>query len=390
MSASQPEWKVQLFKLNYDEREIQAVADTLRSGWITMGPRTLGFEAAFACDLGEGAQCLAVSNGTAALHIAVMSLGIKPGDEVIVPALTFVADLNVVSVVGGVPVLADVTSLGDWAMDPDDIERKITPRTKAVLIVHYAGYACDMEAISGICERHGLPLIEDCAHAPGGAYKGRKLGTFGVISAWSFFTNKNLSVGEGGMVVTRDSALFQKCKNLRSHGMTVASFDRMKGRASTYDVLEPGLNYRIDEMRAALGLVQLDKLPQANACRRQLTERYFERLDRMSGLTVPFRHFQRGTPTWHLMPILLDEWVDRQAVIDSLKQAGIQSSIHYPAIQDFTAYRDCRGEVPKAREVSKRELTLPLYPTMTDKDVDLVCDALESVLGKIKKSGLTD
>jgi dTDP-4-amino-4,6-dideoxygalactose transaminase len=376
------DWKVQLFKLNYDEREIQAVADTLRSGWITMGQRTLDFESAFARELGEGAQCLAVSNGTAALHIAVLALGIGPGDEVIVPGLTFIADINVVRMAGAEPVLADVTSLGDWAMDPADIERKITPRTRAVLIVHYAGYACDMGAITAICKRHGLPLIEDCAHAPGGDYCGRKLGTFGEVSAWSFFTNKNLSVGEGGMVVTRDPALFQKCKNLRSHGMTVASFDRMAGRANTYDVVEPGLNYRLDEMRAALGLVQLSKLGGANLSRKRLTERYFARLDKIPKLSVPFRYFDRGTPTWHILPILLDEGVDRQAVIDELKQAGVQSSIHYPAIQEFTAYRDCLGEVPLAREISQRELTLPMYPTMTDAEVDWVCGALDNALLK--------
>jgi len=374
------DWKVQLFKLNFDEREIEAVTETLRSGWITMGQRTLDFEANFAQELGEGAQCLAVSNGTAALHIAVLALGIKPGDEVIVPALTFIADINVVSMAGAVPVLADVTSLSDWAMSPSDIERNITPRTKAILIVHYAGYACDMDAILDICRRHNLPLIEDCAHAPGGSYKGRKLGTFGEVSAWSFFTNKNLSVGEGGMVVTRDVVLFQKCKNLRSHGMTVASFDRMAGRASTYDVIEPGLNYRLDEMRAALGLVQLGKLGESNRSRRVLTERYFARLDQMRGLSIPFRHFDRGTPTWHIMPILLDQHIDRQALIDGLKQAGVQSSIHYPAIQDFTAYRDCRGVVPLAREISARELTLPLYPAMTEAQVDYVCDSLEKVL----------
>ncbi len=376
------DWKVQLFKLNYDEREIQAVAETLRSGWITMGQRTLDFEAAFARELGEGAQCLAVSNGTAALHIAVLALGIGPGDEVIVPGLTFIADINVVSMAGATPVLADVTSLEDWAMNPADIERKITPRTKAISVVHYAGYACDMEAILDIGRRHNLPLIEDCAHAPGGEYKGRKLGTFGDVSAWSFFTNKNLSVGEGGMVVTRDAVLFQTCKNLRSHGMTVASFDRMKGRASTYDVIEPGLNYRLDEMRAALGLVQLDKLGDSNKCRCVLTERYFTRLDTMRGISIPFRHFDRGTPTWHIMPILLDPGLDRQKVIDGLRDASVQSSVHYPAIQEFTAYRDCRGEVPLACEISRRELTLPLYPTMTIQEVDCVCDALEEVLGQ--------
>jgi dTDP-4-amino-4,6-dideoxygalactose transaminase len=370
------EWKVQLFKLNFDEREIDAVVETLKSGWITMGQRTLDFEAAYGRELGCGTRCLAVSNGTAALHVATLALGIGPGDDVIVPSLTFIADVNVVQIAGARPILADVTSINDWSMDPVDIERKITPKTKAVMVVHYAGYACDMDAIVDICKRHQLALIEDCAHANGGEFRGRKLGTFGDISAWSFFTNKNLSVGEGGLVACRDDALFQKCKNLRSHGMTVASFDRMQGRANTYDVLEAGLNYRMDELHASLALVQLDKLPTANKRRGELSARYFDRLARMKGITVPFREFSRGTPTWHIMPVLLDKGIDRQGVIASLKSDGVQSSIHYPAIQDFTAYKNCDGETPLANEVCRRELTLPLYPTMTDAEVDLVCDSL--------------
>jgi dTDP-4-amino-4,6-dideoxygalactose transaminase len=382
MTTPQPEWKVQLFKLNYDDREIQAVVDTLKSGWITMGQQTLDFEAAFADQLGQAAMCLAVSNGTAALHIAVLALGIGPGDEVIVPSLTFIADLNAVKIAGGIPVIADVTSLSDWSMDPDDIERRITPRTRAVMIVHYAGFACDMNKIVSICARHKLALIEDCAHAPGGEYQGRRLGTFGDISAWSFFTNKNLSVGEGGMVVTRNTSLFQKCKNLRSHGMTVASFDRMKGRANTYDVLEAGLNYRMDEMHAALGLVQLDKLPAANARREQLIHRYYSRLDHIPLISIPYREFSRGLPTWHICPILLAPEVDRQRIIDSMKGDGIQTSIHYPAVQDFTAYRHCEGVAPISRTICARELTLPLYPTMSNDDVDLVCSSLERALRK--------
>jgi dTDP-4-amino-4,6-dideoxygalactose transaminase len=374
------EWKVQLFKLNFDEREIDAVVETLKSGWITMGQRTLDFEAAYGRELGCGTRCLAVSNGTAALHVATLALGIGPGDDVIVPSLTFIADVNVVQIAGARPILADVTSINDWSMDPVDIERKITPKTKAVMVVHYAGYACDMDAIVDICKRHQLALIEDCAHANGGEFRGRKLGTFGDISAWSFFTNKNLSVGEGGLVACRDDALFQKCKNLRSHGMTVASFDRMQGRANTYDVLEAGLNYRMDELHASLALVQLDKLPTANKRRGELSARYFDRLGRMKGITVPFREFSRGTPTWHIMPILLDKGIDRQGVIASLKSDGVQSSIHYPAIQDFTAYKNCDGETPLANEVCRRELTLPLYPTMTDAEVDLVCDSLRRAL----------
>jgi len=375
------QWKVQLFKLNYDEREYTAVMDTLKSGWITMGQRTIDFEEAYAKELGEGTQCLAVANGTAALHIAVLACGVTPGDEVIVPSLTFISDLNVVSVSGAKVVISDVSSFSDWTMDPADIEAKITPKTKAVMIVHYAGYACDIDAIVDICKRHNLKLIEDCAHANGGTYKGRKLGTFGDVSAWSFFSNKNLAVGEGGMVATRDPALYKTCKNLRSHGMTVASFDRMKGRAATYDVLEPGFNYRIDEMRASLGLVQLAKLPEANASRAARVARYFARLDRMQDyLSVPFRHFDRGTPTYHIMPILLHENIDRAKLIDLMKEDGIQTSIHYPSIQSFTAYKDRVGPTPKSQFISEHELTLPLYPTMTDEEVDLVCDSLEKNL----------
>lgn len=375
------DWKVQLFKLNFDNREIDAVSETLKSGWITMGQKTLDFESEYAKLLGEGVKCLAVSNGTAALHIACLALGVGLGDEVIVPGQTFIADLNVVKMCRAEPVLADVSDVqSDWAMDPMDIEAKITPKTKAIMIVHYAGYACDMDAICDICKRHNLPLIEDCAHAPGGAYKGRMLGTFGAISCWSFFTNKNLSVGEGGMVVVRDEAMYQTCKNLRSHGMTVASFDRMKGRASTYDVAEPGLNYRIDEMRAALGLVQLSKLKEANAARKTITERYFKNLDGEKNVTIPFRHFDRGTPTYHIMPILLAEGFDRQQVIAKLAERGVQASVHYPFIPGFTAYSGVKGDVPKAKVISERELTLPIYPTMTVEQCDYVCESLKVAL----------
>lgn len=374
------DWKVQLFKLNYDEREYSAVQGVLESGWLTMGQKTLDFEEAFSRELGQDARCVAVANGTAALHIAILAAGVLPGDEVIVPSLTFIADLNAVRVSGGQVVLADITSRSDWSMDPADIEREITRKTKAVLIVHYAGYACDMDAILGICKKHDLKLIEDCAHAPGGEYAGRKLGTFGDLSAWSFFSNKNLAVGEGGMVVTRDPALYQTCKNLRSHGMTVASFDRIKGRAVSYDVLEPGFNYRIDEVRAALGLVQLSKLADSNRRRGEITARYFSRLDRIPGLTVPFRNFDRGLPTWHILPVLLPEGADRMKIVESMKADGVQTSIHYPSIQSFTAYKDRVGPTPLSQYVSDHELTLPLYPGMSDADVDLVCASFEKAL----------
>jgi len=277
---------------------------------------------------------------------------------------------------GAKNILADITSMEDWSVCPDDIESRITPKTKALMIVHYAGYACDMERITALCKKHKLLLIEDCAHSPGADFKGKSLGTFGDVAAFSFFANKNIAVGEGGMVVTRNAELFDKLKLLRSHGMSVPSFDRYKGRAVSYDVISPGLNYRINEISSALGLVQLQKLQDANEKRRILVEHYYARLDNVSSISIPYRHFSRGKPNYHIMPVLLSESIDRTAIIESMKQDGVQTSIHYPAIQKFSAYKDKVNITPKAEYVSAHELTLPLYPNMTIDEVDIVCKTL--------------
>ena len=374
-------WRVQLHKVNFDGREYQAVKETLDSGWITISQRTYDFEAAFSEFLGFGSLCLAVSSCTAALHMALLVLGIKNGDEVITPSLTFIADQNVTQMTGAVNVLADITSMEDWSIDPAEIEARITPKTKAVMIVHYAGFACDMERITEICRRHNLLLIEDCAHSPGADYsvsseQGRPLGIFGDIAAFSFFGNKNIAAGEGGMVVTRNAELHAGLKGLRSHGMSVPSFDRFKGRANSYDVESPGLNYRIHEISSAIGLVQLQKLSCANDKRKVLVEHYYNRLDEAPSVAIPFRNFSRGKPNYHIMPVLLSENIDRAAVIESMKRDGIQTSIHYPAIQNFSAYKNRINPTPKAEYVCAHELTLPLYPDMTVDEVDLVCDAL--------------
>jgi dTDP-4-amino-4,6-dideoxygalactose transaminase len=246
-----------------------------------------------------------------------------------------------------------------------------------------------MEKIVSLCEKHDLFLIEDCAHSPGSDYiaadgSRRPLGTFGDISAFSFFGNKNIAAGEGGMAVTRNPQLFAKLKGLRSHGMSVLSFDRYKGRAVSYDVESPGLNLRIHEISSALGLVQLKKLEDANDRRKKLVEHYYEHLDNISSVTIPYRHFSRGKPNYHIMPVLLSDKIDRASIIESMKQDGIQTSIHYPAIQNFTAYNGNVNSTPKAEYVCAHELTLPLYPDMTFKEVNLVCDAL---LSAIEKSG---
>jgi len=377
-------WKVQLFKLNFDQQEEDAVCGVLRSGWITMGPQTEAFEQAFAVHLGCDAKATAVSNGTAALHLALLALGVGPGDEVIVPSLTFVADLNTVMLAGANPVLADCTSLSNWNMDPEDIERKVTQRTKAVMIVHYAGYPCAMDRILAVCERHGLPLIEDCAHAPGATYRGRSLGTFGTFGCFSFFTNKNLSVGEGGMVVSLSDQRDREVRYLRSHGMTALTLDRHLGRSISYDVIRPGLNYRIDEMRAALGLVQLAKLPDAQRKRAAIVARYTRELAGIPGLTIPFASECADVePAYHIFPVLLPADCHRPQVIASLQEDGVQSSIHYPALQDFSAYSSLGlHETPVAREITRLELTLPLYPTMTDADVEVVISAFAKAVEK--------
>ena len=381
-------WRVQLHKINYDEKEYQAVKDVLDSGWISISEKTLAFESAFSDFLSFGTseaartKCLAVSNCTAALHMALLALGISSGDEVITPSLTFIADQNTVQMVGAKNVLADITSIdNDWSVDPDDIEAKITPNTKAIMIVHYAGFACDMDRITALCKKHNLLLIEDCAHSPGADYGGQPLGTFGDVSAFSFFANKNIAVGEGGMVVTRNADIFEKLKLLRSHGMSVLSFDRFKGRAVSYDVTAPGLNYRIHEISSALGLVQLEKLNDANEKRKKLVEYYRSKLGGISSITIPFRNFSRGKSSYHIMPVLLSEKIDRTKVIESMKQAGVQTSIHYPAIQSFSAYNGKINSTPKAEYVCAHELTLPLYPGMTEADADVVCEALVGAMG---------
>ncbi len=389
-------WKVQLFKLNYDSAEVDAAAQVVASGWLTMGEKVIEFEKRFAAFLNApgsvlnaGApapapvECMAASNCTAALHMAVLAAGVGPGDEVIIPALTFVADANVVKLCGAEPILADCESPQELTMSAETIERAITPRTKAVIIVHYAGYSCDMDAIVALCKRRNLFLIEDVAHAPGATWAGRACGTFGDIGCFSFFSNKNLSIGEGGMLSYADPAIGQKLRYLRSHGMTTLTLDRHKGRAYSYDVAQPGLNYRMDEIHAALGCAQLDKLPGANARRGELT-RLYRKLLSGGVFEMPFADLRGREPVYHILPILLPRGTDREAVMAGLKAEGVQSSIHYVPFWAFTAYSHFDPmETPVVADVAARELTLPLYPSMADADVIYVVDALHRAYAKV-------
>jgi dTDP-4-amino-4,6-dideoxygalactose transaminase len=377
------EWRVPLADLDYGEEEEEAVLGVLRRRWLTMGAVTQEFENQFSRKTGVE-YSLAVSNATVALHLACLALGIGPGDEVVLPSLTFVATSNAVLYTGADVRFADIIGPEELSISPEEIEKQITPRTKAIIVVHYGGYPCRMREINEIAARHGLAVIEDAAHAPGASLDDRPLGTWGDVGCFSFFSNKNLSTGEGGMVVTNRSDIAEKVRILRSHGMTSLTWDRHQGHAHSYDVVDLGYNYRIDEIRSSLGLVQLRKLDSNNDLRREITERYWEALSGVSDSVLPFRH-TGGKPSYHIFPLLLPRGSDRFQFIERMKTAGVQTSIHYPPIHQFTYYQQRYPGVSltKTEEAASREVTLPLYPTMDDRAVEYVinavCSAIESL-----------
>ena len=249
------------------------MGEVVRSGWWSMGPHVAEFEREFADFCGAKAA-LAVANGTAALHLGLLAVGCGPGDEVLVPSLNFVAAANTIGHVGAVPVFCDIEGTSSLNLDPDDLEAAIGPATRAIVVMHYGGHPCRMDAILDLAGRHGLAVIEDAAHAPGASWRGRMCGTLGDVGCFSFFSNKNLPTGEGGMVVTNDDALADRIRLLRSHGMTTLTWDRHRGHSGEYEVVAQGLNYRFDELRAAIGLVQLRRLQKLNAARSRIVARY--------------------------------------------------------------------------------------------------------------------
>jgi dTDP-4-amino-4,6-dideoxygalactose transaminase len=371
-------WRIPLSDIDLGEDEISAVENVLRRRWLTMGAVTQEFEAAFRNYTGAK-YALAVTNCTAALHMACIALGLRAGDEVIVPSLTFVATANAVRYTGATPVFADILGEDNLNISPDSIEALITARTRAILVMHYGGYACDMTRILDLARKYNLKIIEDAAHAAGAWQDGRHLGTWGDIGCFSFFSNKNMTTGEGGMVVTNDADLYEQLRLLRSHGMTSLTWDRHKGHAWSYDVVELGFNYRIDEIRAAIGIEQLKKLDQNNDRRRQLTQLYCESLKKDPQLGIPFRNHP-GISSAHIMPVLLPHHTSRAEFMEQMKSLGIQTSIHYPPIHRFTAYRDIGERATKClsvtEDIAKHEVTLPLYPGMSSNDVATVTEAV--------------
>jgi dTDP-4-amino-4,6-dideoxygalactose transaminase len=380
-------WRVPLADIDFGVEEEQAVLRVVRSRWLSMGEETQGFEREFADFIGAK-HAFAVTNATAALHLACIAAGIKEGDEVIVPSLTFVATANAVRYAGGVPVFADIENEEWLTVSPASIEKCITPRTRAIIVMHYAGYACDMPAIMELARKNRLTVIEDSAHAIGSELDGRKLGTWGQMGCFSFFSNKNMTTGEGGMIATDDDALAARLKVLRSHGMTTLSWDRHKGRAWTYDVVDLGYNYRIDELRSAIGREQLKKVAGFNRQRESLTHLYHELLSELvPEILVPFQA-ARGKSCHHIMPVLLPRGANRLEFMEGMKGDGVQTSIHYPPIHHFKNYEG-RTEFLKTdllitEEAANRELTLPLYPGMKETDVEFVVTAIQNQVAKMK------
>jgi len=379
------DWRVPLTDIAMPEQDVEAVLDCLRSGWLTMGPRTKAFEEALARYVGTP-HIVTVSSGTAALHLACQAAALGPGDEVIVPAITFVASASACRYVGAEPVLCDVRSAHDFNVDVEDVARRITSRTRAVIAVHFCGYPANVAALRALCDEHGLVLIEDCAQAIGAHVdaSGRQVGTVGELGCFSFFSKKQLCVGEGGMISTADEALDASVRLFRSHAMTSSTWDRHRGHDPAYDVVDIGFNFRLDEPRAALGLSRLQRLDEDIAARRAIARAYRERLAEVPGVELAFDEQAVERASHFAFPVLLAERDTRDRFREELKSNGIQTT-WYPALHTFTEYQRFAPAdgLPAATEVADRHCALPLSSTMDAADVDVVVDAVHSALAVI-------
>ncbi|MBD8162918.1 UDP-4-amino-4-deoxy-L-arabinose aminotransferase [Erwinia persicina] len=364
--------------------ELAAVADVLRSGWITTGPKNQQLEAAF-CQLTGNRHAIAVSSATAGMHVTLMALGIQPGDEVITPSLTWVSTLNMIVLLGATPVMIDVDR-DTLMVTPALIEAAITPRTRAIIPVHYAGAPADTDAIRALGQRHGIAVIEDAAHAAGTTYRGRHVGDRGT-AIFSFHAIKNMSCAEGGLVVTDDEALADRVRSLKFHGLGVDAFDRQtQGRAPQAEVISPGFKYNLADINAAIALVQLDKLAANNARREQIALRYLDELSTTPflPLTPPSWPHQHA---WHLFILRVDSercGLNRDALMQALKDQGIGSGLHFRAAHTQKYYRERfpHLSLPHTEWNSERICSIPLFPGMTDEDVSRVIAALHALVRK--------
>jgi perosamine synthetase len=363
------------------DTDVKAVAEALCSGWLTTGPRVAQFEQAFArhCGAGEG---VAVNSGTAALHAAMRALGVGPGDEVIVPAITFAASANAALYEGATPVFADVEA-ETLLIDPASVAAHITPKTKAIVAVDYAGQPADYDALKAAIGTRDIRIVADACHAPGATYKGRKSGTLAAISCFSFHPVKHLTTCEGGMALTDEPEMAAHMRRFRNHGIDSDHRKRESQGTFAYDMAELGYNYRLPDVQCALGLAQLDRLDGWVAARQAIAGRYAEALAGIPNVTPLVTRADRSN-AYHLYVVRLSEGIDRDEVFARLRAEGIGANVHYAPVYLHSYYRGRGyepGLAPVAEEVSRRILTLPMFPAMSCGDVARVADALRRATG---------
>ena len=379
------EMRIPFFKPSIDDSDIEAVTTSLRSGWLTTGPNVKELER----ELAEycGAKYVnAVNSATAALHLALRAWDIGPGDEVITPVYTFSATANVVIHTGATPVLVDVRD-SDANIDPEAIERAITPRTKVIIPVDFAGEPCQMDAILDIAERHHLKVLTDAAHSVGSNYRDRRVGSMGDATAFSFYATKNMTTGEGGALATNDQALSERVRVLAMHGITKDGWNRYTaGGTWRYDIAEFGFKDNLTDLAAALGRRQLKRLDEFNDRRARVVQRYFANLRDEDHVILP-GFDEANHRAWHLFMIRIKNEqspVQRDNVITELAARGIQTSVHFIPLHYFTAYQKLarwqKGDFPVAERIFEGAISLPLFPDMTDGQVDEVCHALREIL----------
>jgi len=369
------------------DEEIDCVAQVLRSGWITTGPRAAEFESALAAYVGASGA-VALTSATAGMHVALEALGIGPGDEVITPSMTWVSTVNLVVLAGATPVFVDVER-DTLMMSPEGLEEKITPRTRLIVPVHFAGAPVDLGPIREIAARRDVPILEDAAHAIGTEYRGERIGKTGT-AIFSFHPIKNITTAEGGMFVSDDAALLERIRRLKFHGLGVDAFDRQtQGRSPQAEVLEPGYKYNLPDLAAALGVVQLRRLDAMNAKRASLAALYRERLAAIEEIRPLSDPPYPMTHAWHLFVVRLDAegaGIGRDAFMEELKKRNIGTGIHFRAVHLQKYYREAmemrRGMLPNTEWNSDRILSLPLFPDMTEEDVVDVVAAAKEILAR--------
>ncbi len=364
------------------EREIQGVEACLKSGWITTGSLCKAFEEKF-CDLTGATHALSVSSGTAGMHLMLLGLEIKPGDEIITPSMTFASTLNMIALCGARPVFVDV-HYDTLNINSDLIEGKITERTKAIIPVHFAGAPADMDTLLIVSRRFSVPVIEDAAHAVGTHYKGVHVGGFGQSAIFSFHPLKNITTGEGGMVTLNDHHLENRLRLLRFHGIERDAWKRYsQGGNPEYDIKTPGFKYNLTDIQASLGLAQLARLEELNGRRRKLADLYREALEGMDGVELPGVPACAHSHAWHLFIVKVTS-MERERFMKKLSEYQIGYGIHFPAGHRLSYIRERyqikKGELKETERASTRLVSLPLFPDMSEEDVSYVCEAIRGIL----------